>query len=266
MTSPDHLSRDQISDLLAGVLPAAEAMAANAHLAGCAECGNRRDELLAVTARLGEEATEPIAMPADVAAALTAAIDRASAERSAGVRTLEPVRRPPARQSIRWLSGAAAAVVVAALGVVGLRAISTGDNPSSDAASNGAGVPSAFQPNGLAAGGEDADQGSTDGAGKTASQPTSAFSSPPPTGSPAYRLPRFESAAQVASQARRLAAGTVVTVPPRAFGCAPPLTGRPTTVILFEGSKAVLSIIRTARLATVYDCATGTETLFTGGY
>ncbi|MDQ3808730.1 MAG: hypothetical protein M3336_00395, partial [Chloroflexota bacterium] len=49
MTRADHLSDDVLSLLVDERLPPAEVPAAQAHLATCAECGQRLDELRAVT-------------------------------------------------------------------------------------------------------------------------------------------------------------------------------------------------------------------------
>ncbi|MDP9319422.1 MAG: hypothetical protein M3O94_10215, partial [Actinomycetota bacterium] len=71
---------------------------------------------------------------------------------------------------------------------------------------------------------------------------------------------------QVPAEARRLAAAPAKAVPPPTAHCAVPITGGPSTVVRFNGNRAVLTITRSTRTVTVYDCATATRSLFVTGY
>jgi hypothetical protein len=249
VTQPEHPSAERISDLLAGVLPASEAMEVNAHLASCAACRDARDALLDLTALLADEGATPVEMPPDVTASLDAAISRASNERPA----IDP--RRPSRQPWRWLTGAAAAVVVVGIGFAGLRAL-----PHQGSSSN-----AGLAPQGTSAERDDAHGGvRKSAAGAGPSRPPGA--SPLPSGAEFSADGINLTPSQVQVQARRLALGSVATVPPKVGGCARPITGDVSTLVKFDGGKAVLTITRDLRLATIYDCATATNVRFTTGY
>ncbi|MEJ7628297.1 MAG: zf-HC2 domain-containing protein [Nocardioidaceae bacterium] len=253
MTQSNHQSAERISELLDGGLPAAEALEVNAHLAGCAECREIRESLLAVTTLLADVGASREAMPDDVVARVDAALARVGTERAAGVRRLEPelVRRPPARRPLTWLAGAAAAVVIAAVGVAGLKSL-----PSQDADT-------------AATGGRGADSRVTDQRG------TSAVPSAVPSGGSAGASgegePGHEStldyltATDIPAAARRLAAAPKQLLPTD-DRCAAPVVGDRSTVVRFDGRRAVLSIMQDTRTATVLDCATGTRSLLVTGY
>ncbi len=153
-----HLDALTLADLDAGGLGAERAQQATAHLAACPSCRRLQSDLSELSVVLGAAPAPP--MPADVADRLDAALAAASRTRgkaagSAGrVVELAPRRR-------RWVAPlAAAAVTVAAIGVVGevVRSAdtSTDATSSSDAAQ--------FFDEGLAApppraGGEESNQG-----------------------------------------------------------------------------------------------------------
>ncbi|MGI8676633.1 MAG: hypothetical protein ACR2JT_06840, partial [Nocardioidaceae bacterium] len=100
-----HLDAAVIADLDAGALDAPQAEAAEVHLATCSVCSRLRAELAELPALLA--ALPAPAIPADVAARLDAAVERAALERSreqdaAAVTVLSPRRR-------RWIAPLAAA-------------------------------------------------------------------------------------------------------------------------------------------------------------
>lgn len=248
MTPSVHPSSEQISDLLAGVLPAAEVMELNAHLSSCAGCQRERDAVLDVIVLLADEGAVPLEMPADVASSLDAALSRASAERAPSVTELASVRRSSGRQPWKWVAGAAAAFAVVSLGVAGLVALPKPDDNTTGATS--AGHPAFDQ--GLRPG-ESRDYATPSAAAGTLSDQLSDLASLSP--------------AEVAPQARRLSAATASgDAPPPYAGCAVPITGGPSTVILFKRRRAVLTVQPDIRVVTVYDCATATRPLFTTTY
>ncbi len=261
MNQPEHPSVEQISDLLAGALPASEAMDANAHLASCEACRDVRRALLDVSTLLADEGAASWVMPPDVATSIDAAIARASAERVAGVRSIDASRSstggsPPdssatgGRQPWKWLMGAAAAVVVVGVGFAGLRALPQQSNDSADSA----GQLQASQPS------ASFDSGVVGGAESTAGESYSPSDKSPP------RIPDLSARPAVIAAGRSLARDPADAVSTQEGGCAEPLTGGPTTVVRFEGHPAVLTISRDTRLVTIYDCATATKTLFVTEY
>jgi len=261
VSQPAHLSTEQIADLLVGVLPASDALAANAHLLECAECAGRRQELEDLTAMLEAVGAEPVPIPVDVADRLDAALTTASAERAAGVKRLEPVGSSGTARPLRWLMGAAAAVVLVGVGVVGLRALPGHDANTADSATGGS-VPAEH-------GGSDTMQfdGSDSAGGKAdpGSQPSGGGGDPRASAVPG-QLPML-SARAVRSAAASLAVRPADAVSPTAVGCALPVAhASVTSAVRFDDERAVLAIMRATRTATVFDCETGTRALFTTGY
>ncbi len=256
MNQPRHPSTERISDLLAGALPATEAMDVNAHLASCSACRRAREDLLDLTAMLAEEGAAPVEMPPDVVAAVEAAVGRASLKRAGGYPTVEPVRPSAGRQPWKWLAGAAAAVVVAGVGVAGVQAISHGGNSGNATSADSAGASnrSVAQQGGAynahppkAVGGRSSSSALPDG-----KVPAEALESLAPAGVP--------------GEARRLAARGAALPLALAAGCATPIDAGPSTVVRFEGRRAVLTVDLQTRLATIYDCATAKQTLYVTGY
>jgi len=105
-----HASTEQLADLLAGVLPDAEAGSVAAHASECAECGAVRDRLAALPGVLA--ATPAPALPAEVAdrldAAITAESDRRAARASADT-VVVPLRKMRRDRVRHWFAGAATA-------------------------------------------------------------------------------------------------------------------------------------------------------------
>lgn len=257
MTQPNHPSAERISDLLAGSLPAAEAMQVNAHLAGCAECRDVRQSLLDVTALLADVGASTEEMPSDITASLDSALARAGTERATGGRHVdtESIRRPAPNRPAKWLLGAAAAVVIATAGVAGINALPSQDSDSSASGGSGDGLaPVTNQrgdyavPSAVPSGG---DAGGDDNTGKS---------------SPKSYLLHPLTADKVPAAARSLAGAPREQSSPPDQRCAPPLVGDRSTVVLFEGRRAVLSITQGTRTAVILDCMTATRSLLVTGY
>ncbi len=247
MTQPQHASADLLADLLEGNVSAAEAMSVNAHVAGCAECADLRDALLDVSRVLAEEGAAPWQMPADLASSLDAALAAAGAERAGNVVSLGTARSRR-RRPLTWLAGAAALVVVAGAGVAGWRAMAPEGGSSSSASAPNA---------------DSASVSPSDGAGNALT--------------PSSRLPNIGNstisnaissvtAAGLPARARQLAAHPSHRVAPAAYQCADPLGDGISTVVLWQGKRAVLDVQPATRTATVLDCKTAVQSLYTTGY
>ena len=263
VTQPEHPSVEQISDLLAGVLPAAEAMDVNAHLASCEACRDERDRPARPDRPARRRGGDP---PGDAAGrgGLDRCRDR-SGQRRAGGRCrrsrLEPAQPAGGGRASRWrwLAGAAAAVVVVGVGFAGLRAL---PHDSSDDAGASAGHPPQSERRPEQRRGPAGHRRRrvrvrrrTDAGRRRCPRrrcgPRASRSARPRCRQPARRL------AVTPADARR----------PRERAAAPrrsPVARR--RVVRFKGHLAVLTITRDTRLATIYDCATATRTLFVTGY
>jgi len=252
VTQPEHPPIEQISDLVAGLLPAAEALALNSHLAACPDCTEERTALLELSDLLAGEGASGIEMPPEVAATLDAAIARASSDRAAQVRSIAPGSHP-----WRWLAGAAAAVLVVGVGFAGLRALPQG---GTDTAASTTGPANRQQHRMTAASG-------TVGAAESDAvhPPTSSSLELPPAAGGDARL-HLTSSADVAAAGRLLSARPALAIAPGTLDCAEPPTGGVASAVSFEGQPAVLSVSPNTHLATVYDCATATRTLLVTGY
>jgi hypothetical protein len=241
VSQPEHPTGDQIADLLEGLTPAPAALELNAHLATCDACAAVRDAIMDVSVVLAAEAATPITMPADVAAALDGAIQRAGRERDAGATPIDPDARRR-RRAVRWLTGAAAAVVVAGLVVVGIRQL-----PHQGTAESSAGTSPAQQQDSALGG---AAAGSTF---KTAG--------PNMVPSPGGRL-----APPLDVRAAELAKHPASATPPHSVGCSVPKGGGVSSAITFQGRRAVLRIDPARRTATVFDCRTASHVLVATRY
>lgn len=121
-----HLSMDEIADLGEGLLTDEQASAARDHLAGCVECSDRASALDATTSAL--KGLGPVAMPADVAARIDAALaaeasgsDAKADKVTASNVTVMPDPSAIPRQRFRLPTApAAAAAVVIVLAVVAI--------------------------------------------------------------------------------------------------------------------------------------------------
>ncbi len=257
MSQPEHPSADRISDLLAGSLPASEAMSVNAHLSGCAACADLRAELLDVTAVLAEEGAADWPIPADVAAGLDTALAAAATERSgrAGATSesaTTPDRSTGSRRRLQWLAGAAAAVVIAGVGFAGVRAISDNGGSTSSSATPGADQ--------SAAGRERSRQNVTAGGVSSGARVI------PPAGSAGVgHIVHSLTKAQVPVRARELADHAPTGKSAKTPGCAVP-TGGPAVVVEWRGRPAVLTLRTSSRTATIVDCTTGQTPLYVTHY
>ncbi len=92
-----HVSADQVSDLLEGLLPADEAATVAAHLSACPQCAEVRDRLAAMPALLASVRTDDpvVPMPADVAARLDRALAAEARDRAAA-----PAEQPAEEQQV----------------------------------------------------------------------------------------------------------------------------------------------------------------------
>jgi hypothetical protein len=125
----EHPTIEQIADLQEDLLPAAEAAALRAHLAGCEDCQSASEALAQVTDVLAAEGRDVPEIPADVAASIQAALAETRgdlygsgsprADTGSHESRDELARRRSRRQKHRWVLGlAAAAAAVVALGSV----------------------------------------------------------------------------------------------------------------------------------------------------
>jgi hypothetical protein len=271
LSSRAHPSPDELADLRADALEAERTAEVSAHVVACPSCSDELAAMAEVEILLAEAGHAPIAMPADVAASLDAALARASLEREAGVPSLEekraeriaavPVRSGASRMSklIPALGAAAAVVVIAGI------AYNLGTNQGADdstAASDSAGqAPEAASASGGSGGDHDKSptevgKGGTNGlyrispqkvtrnnlrdyASALAAAPTAAFQDPhaAATGDTARVCPPVK-----LSEAKRR------------------------TPVQFEGDLAFVVVKTEAREATVYTCESPPERLYSTTY
>jgi hypothetical protein len=244
-----HPTIDQVSDLVEGVLPASGALTLNAHIAGCTDCARLRDDIAAVRALLADTGAEPLPMPDDVAANLHSAIAAAARERAYGVTRIgSPQPASKRLVALRWLGGAAAAVVVTTLAVAGLRETGGSSGASNTNADRGLRAPH----------GQKAEVGGEQDSGQFSSSGGSVPQSRPLT------------TPGVVTQARRLAAKS-----PHAYslvdgvsGCATPQAGPDIRFapVTWQGRRALLVVDLATKIATVVDCATAKTALYQVGF
>jgi len=264
-----HPTIDQIADLDAGVLPAADAGEVSAHLDACASCRDVVTALADVRTLLVDHGRTVPPIPADVATAVDAALERTRAEQAAGVMSLSEHRKrsdlpespspSPRRRPGRLVLGAAAAIAVFAVGgavvdQLGLLHGSQSDSAATAAAEGTGGDPGA----GTA---KDGSQGYDSGSGPD---------------NPALRIPRSAAPTldqnNVAAYAAGLASAAVpVASPPTR--CSPggvqpqTSTGEPREALVsFDGSRAVLRLDRQHRQFTVYACPGPERVLYRSSY
>ncbi|MGC4936866.1 anti-sigma factor family protein [Kribbella sp. DT2] len=134
----EHLDTDTIADLIENLLPAPEAHSAREHVKACPDCQQTYDALLQLTEDLADEGRMDIPMPADVAEHLNAVIASESVLRAStvGVHSLVQLREEPRRHLPKLLLAAAAVVVIAGAGVVGV-VLATADHSTEGAAGIG---------------------------------------------------------------------------------------------------------------------------------
>jgi len=134
-----HLSPATVADLEADLLDNGARTAAEAHLAGCAECRAERAALGELRGLLRAAAvSEPV--PADVAVRLSAALERESLDREHAPVGPPPVPvRPKGRRPAFLPRLLAATAAFAAIGGVGYLAVTAG-GPSDDTSASEAGT------------------------------------------------------------------------------------------------------------------------------
>jgi len=258
VTAAEHPPIQQIADLRAGLLSPDQAADTSAHLAGCADCSEVSERLAEVSEVLAEAGRQPITMPSDVAESLDAAINRASAERAAGVPSLADRRttesteaRPARRRRAPLLLGAAAAVVaLVASGAVLQNNLSNPGSSSDSAAGGAAGTAD-----------RSANQQEDNGASQDKSGPNG-FSDAP-------QLDKGD----VVRYARAFATASAPAVVPQADALRRCDTGaldhrKPTkaAMVSFNGRPALLRLDELARTVTVVSCSEQTRVLFRSGY
>jgi hypothetical protein len=115
----EHLDTDTIADLIENLLPATEAHRAREHVKACPDCQQTYDGLWQLSEDLAEEGRSDIPIPPDVAEHLDAVIVSESVLRAStvGVHSLAQLREEPHRHLPKLMLGAAAVIVVAAVGV-----------------------------------------------------------------------------------------------------------------------------------------------------
>ena len=92
MNPSDHPPIERISELQEGILPDPDAADVRAHVDRCEQCQATLAELTAVSELLAAEGARPVAMPADVAERVTAALGAAAGQQPGGVTSLEKRR------------------------------------------------------------------------------------------------------------------------------------------------------------------------------
>jgi anti-sigma factor RsiW len=111
MTADRHLG-EAVQDLLDGRLSAAERAAAEAHLAGCAECARELDALRVAKDALARARTVERALPPALASAISAALDREAAAPTPPAARLRLSPRPAIALGLLVLVGFALATVL----------------------------------------------------------------------------------------------------------------------------------------------------------
>ena len=272
MTADWHPTIDQIADDDAGLTSADDSRAIAAHLADCSACREIAERLAEVTTLLSEAGATVEPMPVEVADALERALATASAERAAGVPSLDerravrdehadaasdsPSSGSGSGRRGRWVFGAAAAVAVFAIGAAVANNGLPGSTNNDDSASSTTSERGAA---GDAAGGQ-AEAGPQD-------QPTAH------AGSVRAGRPKLN-ADNVDTYAEQLAAGKTAPTSSRRAICGS-LTPEPqdaavnstlSSIVSYDGKRAVLRVDRDARRLTVLSCPGPTRVLYTSGY
>jgi hypothetical protein len=271
--TPDwHPTIDQIADDDAGLTSADDSRTIAAHLAECSACRQTAERLAEVSAVLSEAGATVEPMPAEVADALDLALAAASAERAAGVPSLDERRAARGDQAApghdtvgtgsgrrgRWVFGAAAAVAVFAIGAAVANNGLPGSTSSDDSAAS-------------------TTRGDSDAAGDAAGGQAEAGPQDQPTanaGSLIAGAPELN-ADNVDAYAQRLAAGkTTPTAPERATcgdltpqtGSDAVLTSTLSSIVSYDGNRAVLRVDRHSRRLTVLSCPGPTRVLYSSSY
>lgn len=251
MTESVHPSTDELSDFASDLLADTDANRVSAHAAECLPCADDLTALGDIAALLAEEGATAVAMPAGVAATISAGLREAAAERGTGVRSLSerreraPAATRPRRSAWSLLAGAAATVVVGAASYGLLKSLSGSTDEMSSADSAGS----------TEDGREDAvlgKHGDSPGLNQTERAPT--------------LRPRPINKSTLPSYADGL---HFVATDAVAQGC-PALpngaAGVLTSAVRWRGAIAYVVVDRTERKATVFDCGNRLEELYSTTY
>ena len=280
MTADWHPTIDQIADDEAGLTSADDSRAIAEHLAACSTCRETAEQLAEVSTLLAEAGATAEPMPAGVADALDQALATAAAERAAGVPSLDEHRahreergddqgsRSPGSRGAddgtsgsarrgRWVFGAAAAVAVFAIGAAvasnGLPGSSSSeDSSASSTADSDAGAGAA----GDAAGGkaQTTPEAATDGALHAAKPSLNADNVD------AYAKDLAEGRTK-ATASRRTTCGNVAAEPNDSA-----LPSAVSSVVSYDGERALLRVDPESRRLTVLSCPGPTRVLYTSTY
>jgi hypothetical protein len=274
VTADWHPTFDQIADDDAGLTSADDSRAIAAHLADCSACRETAERLAEVTTLLSEAGMTVDPMPVEVADALDRALATASAERAAGVPSLDERRAvrdehadatsdSPSSGSGgrrgRWVFGTAAAVAVFAIGAAvannGPPGSTNNDDSAASRTSEDAGA-------GAAASG-DRPEAARSGAGQDHNGDANFLA----------RTPQLD-ADNVDTYAEKLADGETTPTKVRRTTCgnlAPEpqdaaVTSTLSSIVSYDGKRALLRVDRDARRLTVLSCPGPTRVLYTSGY
>ena len=281
MTADWHPTIDQIADDEAGLTSADDSRAIAEHLAACSTCRETAEQLAEVSTLLAEAGATAEPMPAGVADALDQALATAAAERAAGVPSLDEhrthreerddgrgvglarIRRR--RRRHEWLGAARPLGVRGGGGRGGVRRRSRGREQRSSQVPRAATTPQPRRrrtptpgqgPAGDAAGGkaETTPEGATDGAQRAAKPSLNADN--------------------VDAYAKDLAEGKTKATAPRGAACgnlaAEPsdsvLPSAVSSVVSYDGERALLRVDPDSRRLTVLSCPGPTRVLYTSTY
>ncbi len=113
-----HLDHETLAELAEGLLDEEDAGEARTHLAGCAECRAREQDVSNVSALLGEMPAPP--MPSHVADRVEAALDEQRSPQVESARNGAKIIPFPIQRTWMQVGAAAAAAVVIAVGTFGV--------------------------------------------------------------------------------------------------------------------------------------------------
>jgi hypothetical protein len=272
-----HPTIDEIADHNAGLTSAPVDREIAEHLSSCPECRAVEARLNDVADQLASAGTEPLTMPEDVVARLDDALAAAAVEHAAGVPSLADRRvtkvseEQPEGQSAgrprprgRWVLGAAAAVVVFAVGGAVLANGLPGSTSSSDSTAGSA---------------DDSRAGAGQSGGGGAVAPENTFHAGGEANADGARVPPPKlDADSVGAYARDLANAQQAHLPtaatlPRAMRCGIPVdttdvAGRNSlqAYVLFDGDPALLRVKKSPRELTVFSCPGPNRVLYSSPY
>jgi hypothetical protein len=280
VTADRHPTIDQIADDAAGLTSADDSRAIAEHLAACSSCRETAEQLAEVSTLLAEAGATAEPMPPGVADALDQALVTAAAERAAGVSSLDEHRMHReereedeasgspgsggagdgtrgSRRRGRWVFGAAAAVAVFAIGA----AVASNGPPGSSNSDDSAASSTADSDAGAGAAGDAA-------GGKAETTPEAATDG-------ALRASKPElNADNVDAYAKELVEGKTKATAPRGATCgnlvAEPsdsaLPSAVSSVVSYDGERALLRVDPDSRRLTVLSCPGPTRVLYTSTY